>query len=172
MPHVTSARAEIQIIGPDAIYAPLILTPVVAGSAHDFSIREYRTRKRDSRFTLENLPLALAIPGNALKDTIFWTYEVYGDPEEDLRESLEITLTLPDNSDSVTLELRAVEHEELPELLFYEYRDDGGDWRPMEDVMFIEVLTDSFIHSMEAMVLDALQSTDLEILPDLLDAAD
>lgn len=172
MPQVTSARAEIHISGPDAIYAPLILTPVVSGSAHDFSIREYRTRKRDMRYTLEDLPLSLAIPTNALKDTIFWTFEVYDDPDEQLRESLEITLMLADESDSVTLELRAVEHEDLPELLFYEYRDDGGDWRPLEDILLIEILPDSFIHSMEAMVLDALQSSELEALPDLLDAAD
>lgn len=165
----TSARAEILLSGPDATYHPIAFTPVVNKHGHEIGLAELRIRRRDERYTLESVPLALALPQHVGKDIIYWTHEADGSEGDDRRESFELEMILPGNSDRFTLELRAVEHPSIPDMLFYEYRDETGLWQSIDDVLLRDVLPDPFVHALQSQILDSLRTNDLESLPGLLD---
>ena len=163
------SHAEIKISSEDGSYPSLLLTPVVNGNSGSLSVVDYHVRKQGERYGIDNLPLSLALPKDAMKDVIYWTFEV---EEEDRKPFFALELMLQDQSDKIDIKLRAVENPDLPDLLFYEYCDDADDWRPLVDVDLIDILHDSFMLSMEAMVLDSLRTGDLLSLPSVLDAAE
>lgn len=167
MARPTTARAEIRLAGPDATYNPIAFTPVVAKYGHELSLSELRIRRREERFTLETLPLALALPQNVGKDVTYWTLEADGSEGDDRMGSFELQLILPESGDRQTLELRAVLDGEIPDMLFYEYRDEFGTWQSILDVLLRDVLDEAFVHTFESNVLEALQTNELEALPGL-----
>lgn len=163
----TTARAEIRLAGPDATYNPITFTPVVSKYGHELSLSELRIRRRDERFTLDTLPLALALPQAVGKDVVYWTMEADGTEGDDRKESFELQMIIPESGERTTLELRAVLDDEIPDMLFYEYRDETGTWQSILDVLLRDVLDEAFVHSFEAAVLEALQTNELEALPGL-----
>lgn len=165
MGQATTARAEIRLAGPDATYAPIVFTPVVGKSTHELTLSELRIRRRDVRYTLETVPLALALPQTVGKDVVYWTLEADGAEGDDRKESFELQMILPEGRERLTLELRAVTQDEIPDYVFYEYKDENGAWQGIEDVPLRDVLNEEFIHTLETIVIETLRANDLAELP-------
>src|SRR3546814_7313776 len=53
----------------------------------------------------------------------------------------------------------------MPDMLCYEVEDEAGDWLPVEDVNFVDLLPESFIRTMEACAMAAINPHNLDLLP-------
>lgn len=148
--------------GPNVSYGLLKLTPVINTAAYSFDVERFTLRHGNDRINFEDLTLAQALNTAARNDILLTTFE--NDPPDRL-EALEIEFEIPEYDERVSINFRVAEYEAIPEILFFEVEDAAGDWIPVEDVTLLEMLSHSFMHTLEASVINAIDDHSLEMLP-------
>lgn len=158
----STAQTLIAVRGPAVTYGLLKFTPQIDSRAHSIEVSGFSIRRGSDRFTLEDIPVSRILPETARSDIVLHTFEC----DEDERSTyLEIDFEIPEYDEVVRIHFRAVEHPAMPDMLFYEVEDDGGDWLPVEDVHFIDLLPESFIRTMETSVIASIDEHNLDLLP-------
>lgn len=158
----STAKAIVRVRGPEVTYGLLKLTPNVDSRAHSLDINGFTVRKGNDHFLLAELPLARALPEKARDDIIYNTFEC---DDDERSEYLEIDFEIPDYDEMARLLFRAVEKPSIPDMLFYEVEDTAGDWIPLEDVLLVDLLPDSFLRVLETSVVENLTEHHIDRLP-------
>lgn len=151
----------IAVRGEDVTYGNLSLTPDMDSRAEGIDVRSFHIRRGNDRFLFEDLPVARALHREAFSDIIWHTFE----SDEDRRPHLGIDFEIPLYDEVFTINFRAVEHDEIPDMLFYEVEDDGGDWLSVNDVKLVDLLPDSFLRILETSVMESLTDHNVAWLP-------
>ncbi len=161
MKSTTTTSVLVAVRGPHITYGNLRFIPNLMSTSGSVDIDDFSIRRGDDRFLLSDLPLAKALYQKAKDDVIYHTFE----NEDDLMAYFEIDFEIKAYDERFRLNLRAVEKEGLDDLLFYEVEDEGGDWIPMENVDFIDLMPESFRRIMETHALEQITDHNLELLP-------
>lgn len=162
MNSTSTAKALIRVRGPEVTYGVLSLTPQVSSRAHSVDVQSFTIRRGNERYLLSDLPLARALYQEALNDAVYWTFECN---EDERLHGFEIEFEIPDYGEAASIYIRAAERQDYPDMLFYEVEDPSGDWISLEDVLFVDLLPDSFIQILESSVVENLNSHTLDWLP-------
>lgn len=158
----STATALIRVQGPDVTYGLLRLTPTIDSGAHSVDVDSFTVRTGNDRFALSEFPLARSLNQNARNDIIYHTFEC---DEDERSEHHEIEFEIPNYDESASLLFRAVECPGIPDMLFFEVEDIAGDWIPLEDILFLELLPDSFMRVLETSVVENLTDHHIARLP-------
>lgn len=158
----STAQALVAVRGPAVTYGLLKFTPLIESHAHSLDISGFTIRRGSEKFTLQDIPVSQILPEAARSDIVIRTYE----RDEDERSTyLEIDFEIREYDERVRIHFRAVENDAMPDMLFYEVEDEAGDWLPVEDVNFVDLLPESFIRTMEACAMAAINPHNLDLLP-------
>lgn len=158
----STAKAIINIRGPEVTYGQLKLTPNLESSSHSIDVNSFTIRSGDDRFSLSDFPLARALNRNARNDIIYHTFEA---DEDERQEFLEIEFEIPGYDEIAKLRFRAAERYNIDDMLFFDVEDIAGDWIGLEDLLFPELIPDSFMRVLETSVMEALTEHHLDMLP-------
>lgn len=158
----STAKALIAVRGPAVTYGLLKFTPQIESHAHSLDVNGFTIRRGSDTFTLQDIPVSQVLPETARADIVIQTFE----RDEDERSTyLEIDFEIQEYDERVRVHFRAVENDAMPDMLFYEVEDEAGDWLPVEDVNFVDLLPESFLRTMEVGVIASLNSHNLDLLP-------
>jgi hypothetical protein len=158
----STAHALIAVRGPTVTYGLLKFTPQVSTRAYSIDVDGFTIRRGNDRFSLQDLPVSRVITAAAREDIIVNTFEM---EEGDRSSYLEIDFEIPEYDELVRVHFRAVENDAMPDMLFFEVEDEVGNWMPVDDVLFVDLLPESFIRTMETSVMSTLSSHNLDLLP-------
>lgn len=158
----STAKAIVRVRGPDVTYGVLKFTPQIDSRAHSFDVTSFSIRRGNDRYLLSDLPLAKALPHHAREDIVYHTFEADSDERTEYHE---IDFEITEYDEVVRLLFRAVEHKQAPDLLFYEVEDQSGDWLPVEDLLLVDLMPDSFMRILEASAIDNITEHNLDRLP-------
>lgn len=156
-----TVKVVIAVRGDDITYGNLSLTPDVDSRAEGIDVRSFRIRRGNDRFLFEDLPVSQALHRSAQDDIIWHTFE----NDDDRRTHLGIDFEIPVYDEVHRINFRAVEREDIPDMLFFEVEDDGGDWLPVNDVKLVDLLPDSFLRILETSVMESLTDHNIAWLP-------
>ena len=156
----TTAKAIIQVRGQDVTYGLLRLAPEVHSGINGIDVSAFIIRSGNERFTLTDLPIFRSLPRPAREDILHWTFEA---DDEDRAEYLEVQYEIAEYDEIATISFRAVES--ANEMIHFEVEDQGGDWRPVEDVLLIELLPESFQRVLEMSAMSLIHDHNLDLLP-------
>lgn len=158
----STAQALIQVRGPTVTYTVLKFNAIVDSRAHSFDIDGFNIRRGNDRYTLADLPVSRILTNSARDDILFNTFEA----DEDERSTYhEIDFEIPDYDELVRVHFRVAEKDEFPDMIFFEVEDDSGDWLPIDEVHFMDLLPESFIRTMETSAIGHLDEYSLDLLP-------
>ncbi|WP_162815078.1 hypothetical protein [Erythrobacter aureus] len=158
----STAKSIVLVRGETATYAVLNFQPQIDSQANSVEILGFQIRRGDERFTLEDLPISRVLSKSAKDDILYHTFEV---DEDERSEYHEVDFEIPEYNESVRVHFRAVENDEYPDILFYEVEDTCGDWLPVENVLFSEMMTESFKRILETSAMEQLDDHNLDLLP-------
>ncbi len=158
----STAKTIVLVRGDSATYSVLNFQPLIDSQANSFEVLGFQIRRGDDRYTLEDLPVSRVLSKPAKDDILYYTFEV---DEDERSEYHEVDFEIPDYNESVRIHFRAVENEEFPDMLFYEVEDSCGDWLPVENVLFSELLSESFLHILETSTMEQVDDHNLDLLP-------
>lgn len=156
-----TVKVVIAVRGDDITYGNLSLTPDVDSRAEGIDVRSFRIRRGNDRFLFEDLPVSQALHRSAQDDIIWHTFE----NDDDRRPHLGIDFEIPVYDEVHRINFRAVEREDIPDMLFFEVEDDGGDWLPVNEVKLVDLLPDSFLRILETSVMESLTDHNIAWLP-------
>lgn len=156
-----TVKVVIAVRGEDITYGNLSLTPDVDSRAEGIDVRSFRIRRGNDRFLFEDLPVSQVLHRSAQDDIIWHTFE----NDDDRRTHLGIDFEIPVYDEVHRINFRAVERDDIPDMLFFEVEDDGGDWLPVNDVKLVDLLPDSFLRILETSVMESLTDHNIAWLP-------
>lgn len=156
----TTARAIVQIRGPEVTYGLLRLAPDVRSRAGGIDLESFTVRSGNDRFALSDLPIMRSLPKAAREDVLYSTFEA---DDEDRAERHEIDFVISEYDETATISFRAVEHDH--ESIRFEVEDQAGDWLPVEDVRLVELLPDAFMRILEMSAMSLLHDHNMDWLP-------
>jgi hypothetical protein len=158
----STAKTLIAVRGPAVTYGLLKFSPQIDSRAHSIEIHGFTIRRGQDHFTLQDIPVSRVLPEVARADIVRQTFEL---DDDERSEYLEIDFEIPEYDERVRIHFRAVEYDYMPEMLFYEVEDESGDWLPVEDVNFVDLLSESFVQTMETNVMATIDAHNLDLLP-------
>lgn len=158
----STANALIQVRGPTVTYTVLKFNPIIDSRAHSIEIDGFIIRRGSERYTLDDLPVSRILTKSAREDIIFHTFEL----DEDERSTYhEIDFEIPEYDELVRVHFRVSEMADYPDMLVFEVEDDSGDWLPVDEVHFADLMPESFIRTMETSVIGHIDPYTLDMLP-------
>lgn len=158
----STAHAIVQVQGPTLTYSVLKFKPIINSREFSFEVDGFTIRRDGEEYRLADVPISRLLSSSAYDDILYHTFEA----DDDARSSYhEIDFDITDFDEMIRIHFRCVEHQDYPEVLFYEVEDSGGDWLPVEDVLFSEMMTDAFLQTLEMSAIQKLNSHTLSYLP-------
>lgn len=158
----STAKAIIRVRGPDITYGVIKMTPKIDSRAGSIDVSSFTVRRGDDRFQLSELPLSRVLPTSAQDDILSFTFE---EDEDILEPFLEIEFEIPEYDESAKMRFRAVVRPENPDMVYFEVEGPGEQWMGLDDVYFIEMLSDTFMRVLETSVIESISDHDLAYLP-------
>jgi hypothetical protein len=157
-----TVKVTIAVRGEDVTYGTLSLTPDVDSRADGIDVRSFRIRRGNDRYLFEDMPVSKALHRETQDDIIYHTFEA---DEGDRQPHLAIDFVIPLYDETMSINFRAVERDGIPDMLFFEVEDDGGDWLSVNDVKLADLLPDSFLRILETSVMESLTDHNIAWLP-------